>query len=282
MHVTPDTIKRPATKIMTTLTPLPEDRGFTPPRSIARVLKVIEVLADQARRMSLAELSAALDVPKTSLFAILKGLVQAGYVVFESETYALGPQARKLADSIHGGRSFSDLARPILEGLARTSGETVILGTLSEDRMHVTYALVVESDSWLRFSVNVGVRRPLSSAASGHAILSYLPAAEREQYLSSGPFQRFTAKTVATRAALSKVITKVRSEGCAITVDGTVTAATGIAAPYFDRRGAVVGAVLIAAPTARVAAREREIRKTAGHGAEAISRLLGYAGAYPP
>ena len=154
----------------------------------------------------------------------------------------------------------------------------MILGGLSEGRRHVLYALVVESDSWLRFSVNDGVRRPLSSAASGHAILSYLPAVEREQYLASGPFPRFTTKTVATPTALCKVIAKVRSEGCAMTVDGTATAATGIAAPCFDRRGAV----LIAAPTSRVAEREMQIKKTAGQGAQAISRLLGYTGAYPP
>ena len=267
---------------MTNQTPAPADRAFTPPRATARVLKVLEVLADQARRMSLAELSEALDVPKTSLFAILKGLEQVGYVVFEDDTYVLGAQARRLAEAIQGGRSFTDLARPILEGLARASGETVILGTLSEDHRHVEYALVVESDSWLRFSVNVGVRRPLSSAASGHAILSYLPAGERERYLASGPFQRFTEKTVATRSALGKVIAKVRADGCAMTVDGTVTAATGIAAPYFDRRGAVAGSVLIAAPTSRVVERESEIKKLAGQGAEAISRLLGYAGACPP
>lgn len=260
----------------------PEDQAFTPPRAIARVLRVIEVLADQARRMSLVEMSVALDIPKTSLFAILKGLAQVGYVAFENDTYALGPRARKLAESIHGSRSFSELARPILEGLAHSSSETVILGTLSEDRRYVLYAIVVESDSWLRFSVQVGVRRPLSSAASGHAILSYLPAAERERYLASGPFERFTPKTVATRTSLRKVIANVRREGSAMTVDGTVTAATGIAAPYFDRHGAVAGAVLIAAPTSRVSEREMEIRKTASRGAEAISRLLGYANAYPP
>lgn len=282
IHHTQVTTTLRAPEIMTTHTRPPEERAFTPPRAIARVLRVIEVLADQARPMSLAELSAALDVPKTSLFAILKGLAQARYVVFENDTYVLGPRARRLAESIHGGISFADLARPILEGLVRATGETVILGTLGEDRRHVLYALVVESDSWLRFSVNVGVRRPLSAAASGHAILSYLPVEEREQYLASGPFERFTPKTVATRTALRKVIARVRSNGCAMTVDGTVTAATGIAAPYFDRRGAVVGAVLIAAPTSRVAQREMEIRKTAGQGAEAISRLLGYSGAYPP
>ena len=63
---------------MATLAPASEDRTFTPPRAIGRVLRVIEVLGDQARRMSLAGLSAVLDVPKTSLFAILKGLTENG------------------------------------------------------------------------------------------------------------------------------------------------------------------------------------------------------------
>ena len=263
-------------------TPASEDRSFTPPRAIARVLRVLELLGHRARRMSLAELSVALGVPKTSLFAILKGLAQGGYVIFERDTYALGPQASKLAEAIKGGRSFPDLTLPILEDLARTSGETVVLGSLSEDRRNVIYTIVIESDSWLRFSVNVGARRPLSAAASGHAILSYLPETERERYLASGPFERFTAKTVTTRTALRKVIAKVRREHCAMTVDGTVTAATGIAAPYFGRSAAVEGAVLIAAPTSRVSDRETEIKTAAMQGAEAISRLLAYMGPYPP
>lgn len=267
---------------MASLTPASADRKFTPPRAIARVLRVIEVLGDQARRMSLAELCTELGTPKTSLFTILKGLAMGGYVVFEGDTYALGPQSAKLAESIRGGRPFPALALPILEGLAQRVGETVILASLSEDRRHVIYASVIESDSWLRFSVKVGVQRPLSAAASGHAILSYLPVDERERYLASGPFERFTAKTVSTRTALRKAIAKVRRERCAMTVDGTVSAATGIAAPYFGRSGGVAGAILIAAPTSRVDDRVAEIKTAAMQGAEAVSRLLAYVGPYPP
>ena len=266
---------------MATRPPTTDIRTFTPPRAIVRVLRVIEVLATHARRLSLAELSLTLGIPKTSLFTILKGLAQSDYVAFENETYALGPRARKLGDAIAGARSFPDCARPVLEQLAHASGETVILVTLSEDRRHVIYAIVVEADSWLRFSVKAGTRRPLSAAASGHAILSYMPAIERDKYLQSGPFERFTAKTVATRTALGRVISKVRREGCAMTIDGTVAAATGIAAPYFDGNGAVKGSVLVAAPTARVAEREKQIKMAAMRGAEDISRLLGYTGAYP-
>ena len=266
---------------MATHDPLPDDRTFTPPRAIARVLRVMEVLATQARRMSLAELSSTLGVPKTSLFAILKGLEQAGYVAFENETYGLCSQALKLARAITGARAFPDCTRPILEQLAQTSGETVILATLSEDRRHVIYEIVVETDSWLRFSVRAGTRRPLSAAASGHAVLSFLPEVERNRYLHSGPFERFTPRTVATSTALGKVIAKVRRDACSMTTEGTVTAATGIAAPFFDGDGAVKGSVLVAAPTSRVADREQQIKTETKLAAEDISRQLAYSGVYP-
>ena len=267
---------------MTALGPASEYRLFSPPRAIARVLRVIEALAAEPRGRSLAELSVDMRVPKSSLFAILKGLEQEGYIALDKDTYCIGANARILADTIRGGRSLSERARPILESLARTTDETVILATLAQDQRHVEYAAVVEADSFLRFSVKVGARRPLSSGASGHAVLGWFAGAQRERYLASGPFERFTAKTTASPAALRKAIAKVRRDGAAMTVDGTVKGATGIAAPYFDRDGAVAGSLLVAAPTARIAGREKEVIKAVKHGAEAVSRLLDYPGVYPP
>ena len=263
-------------------TPASADRRFTPPRSIARVLQVIKALARSARPTSLAELSVALGVPKTSLYAILKGLEQLGYVTFERDAYSLGPQAHALGQAISQGPSFPGCAMPVLERLAEASHETIILGALAEDRRHVRYAAVIEAESWLRFSVKVGTLRPLNASASGHAILSYLPPAERGRYLASGPFQRFTPRTVATQAGLRKAIATVRREHCAMTIDGSVDAAIGIAAPYFGRSGAVEGALVIAAPTTRIFDRQTEIKAAVIKGAEALSRILEYTGPYPP
>lgn len=259
-----------------------KERQFSPPRAIARVLRVIEALAAQPAGSTLAELSVAMGVPKSSLFAILKGLEQESYVVLGKDRYSIGANARKLADTIRAGRSFTEQARTIIESLALATGETAILTSLAEDRRHVEYALVVESDSWLRFSVKAGTRRPLNSGASGHAVLAWLPLAELESYLKSGPFESFTASTVVNAAALRKAVARVRKDGAAITIDGTVMGAIGIAAPYFDESGAVRGSVLIAAPSARMVGREQEVASTARQGALAISRMLAYAGAYPP
>lgn len=243
---------------------------------------MIETLAADPGGHTLAELSVSMGIPKSSLFVILKGLEKERYLVLDKERYSIGPHARKLAETIREGRSFAERACTIMESLVRDTGETAILASLTEDRRHVEYSLVVESDSWLRFSVKAGSRRPLNSGASGHAVLAWLPKDELRAYLASGPFDRFTASTLVTPAALKKALAKVKRDGCAITTDGTVVGAMGIAAPYFDESGAVKGSFLIAAPSARLEGREHAVAKTAQQGAMAISRLLAYPGLYPP
>ena len=124
--------------------------------------------------MSLADLCAEFNVPRTSLFAILKGLERDGYVTF------------------------------------------------------------VEAESALRFSVKAGAVKPLSASASGHAVLAHLPAPERNAYLKSGPFQRFTPGTVTTASELRKAIARVRREHCAMTINGVdaISRILGYTAPY--------------------------------------------------
>jgi DNA-binding IclR family transcriptional regulator len=256
-------------------------RDFTPPRSAERVLTTIRTLAQHGQPMSLAELSTEVKVPKTSLFALLKALQLAGYVTFERDRYALGRESHRLGRAIVTGQSFAGVARPVLERLGRATRETIILCALAEDRRHVVYVDVVEAESQLRFSVNVGTRRPLNASASGQAVLAAMPAAERDAYIEAGDFVRYTPRTVATRTALRAAVAKAKREGCAMTVDGSVDGGVGISAALFDRDGGIVGALVIAAPTMRIIDRAPEIKATVKEGAHAISQLLGYTAATP-
>lgn len=260
----------------------PSARVFTPPRAIGRVLQIVKAIAQWPGPVTLAELSSEIDVPRTSLFAILKGLQAEDYVIFEREHYSLGPAAIRLGAAITQRQSFPATAMPVLEKLAEDTGETVILSVLAEDRRHVVYVSVLEAKSFLRFAVNIGTRRPLNASATGQAVLSYLPRIERERYLASASFEKFTPKTLATATALRKAVAQVRRQHCAMTVDGTVQAAVGIAAPYFGQDGLVLGAVNIAGPTSRLIDRTNELKKLVVCAGENISRILGCTTPYPP
>lgn len=262
--------------------PSPATRTFTPPRSIARVLQVVKTLAQRSRPMSLAELSIEFDVPRTSLFAILKGLQKEGYVTFERDFYSLGPESIKLGHAITQRQAFPASVLPVMKKLGRLTSETVILGSLAEDRKSVVYTSVLEAQSPLRFIVNIGTRRPLSASAIGQAILSYLPLDERTSYLAQGSFERFTSGTVTSATELRKVIRKVRQQHCSMTIDGTVLAAVGIAAPYFGMDGQIKGAINVAGPTARMIERLDELKAAVIESAKKVSRILGYTGVYPP
>lgn len=67
-----------------------------------------------------------------------------------------------------------------------------------------------------------------------------------------------------------------------MTVDGTVLAAVGIAAPYFGQQGTVEGAINVAGPTARLIDKTDEFKAALVASGKEISRILGYSGPYPP
>lgn len=263
-------------------TATPSARVFTPPRAVGRVLQIVKAIAQWSRPVTLAELSAEFEVPRTSLFAILKGLQVEGYVTFERDHYSLGPAAIRLGEAITQRQSFPATVMPVLEKLADATGETVILSVLAEDRRHVVYASVLEAKSPLRFIVNVGTQVPLNASAAGQAVLSYFPLAERERYIASGNFEKFTPRTLISATALRKAVAQVRREHCAMTIDGTVQAAVGIAAPYFGHDGMVLGAINIAGPTARLIDRMDELKKRVIWAGEKTSRILRCTTAYPP
>ena len=68
-----------------------------PPRAPLRVMQVIAVLARHRDGLSLAELAAALQLPKTSLFSLLRALEGGGYVMSENGHHRLGQETYSLA-----------------------------------------------------------------------------------------------------------------------------------------------------------------------------------------
>ena len=242
-------------------------------------MQILEALCESPRPLGLADLSRALDTPKSSLAALLRGLAVADFVVGSEGTFQLGPGAFGLGSALLEARrrlQSSDLVRDGLQRLAARSGETVLFAVRDVATQTMTYVDVVESKNAVRFAVSIGDRRPLYSTAGGRALLATDSAEELHRYLKRLKPRRFTARTEIDKRRLVAAVAAARKAGVAHTVDQTSDGVTGTAATIRDAAGAVIGAIIVAAPSSRSSDRLDKLARLVREEAAAISRTLGH------
>lgn len=253
-------------------------------RAILRVPEVLREIAATPGGLSLANLARRLDIPKASLFRILRTLESGGYLVEQQGVFRVGGVGLELARIIglHApAQAFPACARPVMEWLADETGETVLLGALDEVSMDVAYLDVLDSPLAIRFTVPVGDRRPLYCAASGKAVLAFLPDEQRQAYLDTTRFQAFTPNTC-DRASLAEDIAAIRASGIAFDQGGRVEEASGIACPVFNSQERVFAALSVAGPAARIARQKDRFGQLLLRAGERLSRGMGSRAPYPP
>ena len=256
-----------------------EERRGGSPQSVTRVVRLLEALCASNEPLSLADLSRRLATPKSSLAALLRGLAEEELVVGAEGVWRLGPGAFGLGSALIEARrrlQSSDLIREGMRRLSERSGETVLLAVGDPHGDMITYVDLVESRNVVRYSVSVGDRRPFYSTAGGRALLATCSREAVDSYFRRVAPAQLTGKTVADPAALTKIVDQVREEGFAQTVDQTAEGVTGTASIIRDSAGRVVGALVLAAPTARAEGRLGELARMVLDEAAAISRSLGF------
>ena len=87
--------------------PLVAEGSFA--RSAMRLVALFEALAKSEEGVSLAELSATIAAPKSSLLGILRSMVALGYMEHGHGLYRLGPKSFRLAADILAIRRFPNL-----------------------------------------------------------------------------------------------------------------------------------------------------------------------------
>jgi IclR family acetate operon transcriptional repressor len=253
------------------------------PRAILRVPDVLIALGEAAGGASLAELATQLSVPKTSLHRLLRTLENGGFLVHADGRFRLGPASFRMATIISRAApaaSFPASARPVLEWLAQETGETVMLGVLASDDSEIIYVDVIDSRAPVRFSVPVGDRRPLYSAASGKAVLAYLSPDRLKAYLGRTRFTRFTPMT-SVAADLPALLDEIRAEAVAFDLGGMVIGASAVASPIFAADGAIAGSVSVAGPTDRIEEGRDRLAALVREAAARIASAIGFSGPYP-
>ena len=260
----------------------PADGRDSGPRSPLRTVQVLQELAVNATGVPLAVLAERLQLPKTSLFRLLRSLESGGYVSSLNGMHQVGTEAVKLGMAIMQNRECPNRARAAMDWLSEKSNETVILGSIDDTGTQVVYSDVIEATNPLRFIIKMGTIKPLYTSASGLAILAYMKPADLQVYLADVQFVRYAPDTISSVAMLKRKLKEIRVKGLAVSVDGMFEGVFSIASPVVNAMGVVRSGLSISAPSTRGIRQEEKFSKLLTQAGSEVSRLLGYTGIYPP
>lgn len=219
-------------------------------KSALRTVALLELLAERAERPArLEELAEELGVPRSSMYQLLRTLVDCGWVRTDTtgSLYGIGIRTLLTGTSYLDSDARVRAIRPYLDEASDALGETIHLARL--DGPNVVYLATRESHEYLRTISRVGRRVPAHAGALGKALLAERP--DSELPLADGPLTAFTPSTHTDRAALLADLGRVRERGYAIDREETVS---GIAGFGFALRYDVpaVDAISCSVPVARL------------------------------
>ncbi len=243
--------------------------------SVTRALALLDLLAQERAPMGLARLASSLGLPKSSVHALCNTLLNLGYLRRQGDAgFFIGPRVMPLADAFVSGTDVAQAFNALWDEMGSPPEETVILSVLSAP--DVVYVAARSGARPLGLAFRVGMRLPAHLAASGRAMLAYLPAESvRSMYIGQ------TLSAPAQGAALTvddlfDELARTRQRGYSVDDEGVREGVHCIGAPVFDASAAVVAGVGVCIQKAVLDARTRaKHRDTVLRVASQLSQRLG-------
>src|SRR5262249_57780026 len=135
--------------------------------AFAKGLAVIGALREGKRSLSMAEVAERAELPRAGARRLLYTLVQLGYARVDEGRFELTPKVMELGRAFLASATSVDFAKPIVDALARDTGELCTMSVL--DGVDVVYVLPVEPALSLTRSYGVGSRLPAYATSMGRA-----------------------------------------------------------------------------------------------------------------
>ncbi|GAB1431861.1 IclR family transcriptional regulator [Spirochaetota bacterium] len=222
-------------------------------------IKAFDLLFHLSRSGSqtLANLSKEIAWDKATALRYLTALEKQGVVERRDGSWNLGLSLFELASRVPVTENIANRVKPVLEKLARDTGESANLSVLADNEL--MYLAKADGGRALRLRISPGDRLPLYCTAGGKCILSRLPANARNQYFSETQFSTIAPNTIADPLLLSEEIEKTVRRGWAIDDEELEPGLVCYAMPLDLPRYAFYGALSISGPSVRLKRSQEEI-----------------------
>ena len=227
-------------------------------QSLAKGLQVLSAFTAGHRSMTLSEIAQRTGMSKSSAQRSVHTLLTLGYVGKHTPTqrFCLMPKVVELGFRYLDAHPLIHAAHSYLAQLARDSGETATLTEPVGD--HMLYLAQVLTTQHVPVLTPVGTLIPMYASSCGRAYLSQQPAAQWHDALHNMERPSRTRHTLTQVDDIAQRLQMCLDMGYATNCEELFLGDMGIAAPVFNARGQVVGAVHLAPPVSRWSMKDAE------------------------
>jgi DNA-binding IclR family transcriptional regulator len=221
-------------------------------QSVDRALQIIEAFESGEKELSLSQIARELNLNKSTVFGLVNTLKNREYLEQNPENarYRLGIKFFQLGSIVEINMDIRDAAKPFLKLLSDKYKETVHLCLYVHNE--AIYIDKVDGLGSMRMYSQLGKSAPLHCTGVGKAILAYLDERTIAKIINNQTFKAFTPNTITTPDALRTELTKIHQKGYSIDEEEIEIGLRCVAAPIFNRKGEVAGAVSVAGLAARL------------------------------
>ena len=200
----------------------PSDHGGS--ATADRVLSLLAAFHPGDDELTLAQMASRTGLYKSTALRLLRSLAAAKFIVATGQgRFRLGAEILRLQAIMSAAGGLESAVMPVLRALVAGTRETAALHVRRDS--HRVRLFIVESPQPLREHVLTGEELPLDRGAGGLVLLAFSDKSKRS-------------------------LQDIRKQGYAISIGGRVPELSGIAAPVFDARGDLVGALTLTMPYA--------------------------------
>lgn len=243
------------------------------------VQKAIGLLAEVGRvggAVRLVDLVQRSGLSKTVCFRLLSTLESEGMLRRDDAGggYMPGLRLIELAGRSLAGNTLRSLAAPVMDEIARLTGDSIILFVPSK-----LAAMCIErrdGNAPIRpAGVDIGESLQFNTGGAPLALLSFMPDEDRERFLNS-TLPRPTNRSTVNVRDLRKRIDEVRKAGYAIGDEDAIEYVVAVGAPIFGRNQSLVGALSVGGIKPRYTVEKiRQVAEIVCEAANRISSMLG-------
>jgi IclR family transcriptional regulator, KDG regulon repressor len=246
--------------------------------TVRRVLLLLTSLVDHQGE-SAQSLATRLNLPRSTVHRLLAMLRANGFADSAVGSFEPGPELFRLAGRLSSRMPYRKLAEPYLQALSAEFRETSILALLLREQLKMYYAAKGSPADPMRYNIELGALEPLVWGATARVLLAHL--SEQEVAIALARRELSPARQLKPHdTEVRKSLQQIRRDGYGITHAHRTPNTVGIAAPFFDGEGQVVGSLGFLIPEFRwTSAPQDAVVRALTEAAARMSRQLGHAAA---